>query len=184
MAQNAPQPTASHLAAARDVAAASGMTRSFDAMTEPFLDQLQQMNVTRPEIKKDLDEVTAMLRPEIEMQKEKMLDNVARVFALQLTEPELKEIAAFYKTPTGVKYVNVQPGLLDDIVKDLADLDPERLRIRDHPRPRGNEQARPPAAVTGACRVGRTAVRRANAASHSTGRPISGCRFLRLQRIR
>jgi hypothetical protein len=119
-AQNAPQPTASHLAAARDVAAASGMTRSFDAMTEPFLDQLQQMNVTRPEIKKDLDEVTAMLRPEIEMQKEKMLDNVARVFALQLTEPELKEIAAFYKTPTGVKYVNVQPGLLDDIVKDLA----------------------------------------------------------------
>ena len=113
-------PTASHLAAARDVAAASGMTRSFDAMTEPFLDQLQQMNVTRPEIKKDLDEVTAMLRPEIEMQKEKMLDNVARVFALQLTEPELKEIAAFYKTPTGVKYVNVQPGLLDDIVKDLA----------------------------------------------------------------
>ena len=120
LAQNAPQPTASHLAAARDVAAASGMTRSFDAMTEPFLDQLQQMNVTRPEIKKDLDEVTAMLRPEIEMQKEKMLDNVARVFALQLTEPELKEIAAFYKTPTGVKYVNVQPGLLDDIVKDLA----------------------------------------------------------------
>ena len=96
------------------------MTRSFDAMTEPFLDQLQQMNVTRPEIKKDLDEVTAMLRPEIEIQKEKMLDNVARVFASQLTEPELKEIAAFYKTPTGVKYVNVQPGLLDDIVKDLA----------------------------------------------------------------
>ncbi|MDF2812810.1 MAG: hypothetical protein K0S56_3841 [Microvirga sp.] len=112
--------TPSHLAVAREVATVTGMTRSFDAMTEPFLDQLQQMNVTRPEIKKDLDEVTAMLRPEIELQKEKMLDNVARVFAARLTEPELKDIAAFYKTPTGIKYVSIQPGLLDDIVKDLA----------------------------------------------------------------
>ena len=112
--------TPSHLAVAREVANASGMTRSFDAMTEPFLDQLQQMNVTRPEIKKDLEEVTAMLRPEIEMQKQKMLENVARVFAAQLTEQELTDIAAFYKTPSGAKYVAVQPGLLDDIVKDLA----------------------------------------------------------------
>lgn len=116
----APAATPSHLAVAREVAVATGMTRSFDAMTEPFLEQLQQMNVTRPEIKKDLDEVTTMLRPEIELQKEKMLDNVARVFAAQLTEQELNEIAAFYKTPTGVKYVSIQPGLLDDIVKDLA----------------------------------------------------------------
>jgi hypothetical protein len=120
LAQTSAPVTPSHLAVAREVAETSGMTRSFDAMTEPFLEQLQQMNVTRPEIKKDLDEVTAMLRPEIELQKEKMLDNVARVFAAQLTEPELKEIAAFYKSPVGMKYVNVQPGLLDDIVKDLA----------------------------------------------------------------
>ena len=134
-AQNAPQPTASHLAAARDVAAASGMTRSFDAMTEPFLDQLQQMNVTRPEIKKDLDEVTAMLRPEIEMQKEKMLDNVARVFALQLTEPELKEIAAFYKTPTGVKYVNVIGIPLLVAAAGLVRLVRRRRKTREPYRP-------------------------------------------------
>jgi hypothetical protein len=117
----APAPlTPSHVAVAREVAVGSGMTRSFDAMTEPFLEQLTQMNVTRPEIKKDLDEVTAMLRPEIELQKEKMLDTVARVFASKLTEAELNEIAAFYKSPVGIKYVNVQPGLLDEIVTDLA----------------------------------------------------------------
>jgi hypothetical protein len=119
-AQTAAPATPSHVAVAREVATASGMTRSFDAMTEPFLEQLTQMNVTRPEIKKDLDEVTAMLRPEIELQKEKMLDTVARVFASKLTEAELTEIAAFYKSPVGIKYVNVQPGLLDEIVKDLA----------------------------------------------------------------
>ena len=54
------------------------MSRSFDAMSEPFLDQLQQMNVIRPEIKKDLDQV-ATLRPEFDQEKQKMIDNAARL---------------------------------------------------------------------------------------------------------
>lgn len=114
------QPSASHLALARDVAVSSGMTRSFDAMVEPFLDQLQQMNVTRPEIKQDLTQVVTQLRPELEQQKQKMIDNAARAFATRLSEAELREIAAFYKSPAGVKYVQVQPGVLDDVVRDLA----------------------------------------------------------------
>ncbi|MGO4572750.1 DUF2059 domain-containing protein [Microvirga sp. 2TAF3] len=114
------QPSASHLAVAREVAVTSGMTRSIDAMTEPFFAQLQQMNVTRPEIKKDLDEVVVMLRPEVEQLKQKMVDSAAVAFASRLSEPELKTIADFYKTPAGKKYVEIQPGLLDDIVKDLA----------------------------------------------------------------
>jgi len=114
------QPTESQLALAREVAINSGMTRSIDAMTEPFFIQLQQMNVTRPEIKKDLEEVVTIIRPEVEQQKNKMIDSAARAFATRLSEAELKEIAAFYRTPAGKKYVEVQPGLLDDIVKDLA----------------------------------------------------------------
>ncbi|MBZ6076471.1 DUF2059 domain-containing protein [Microvirga puerhi] len=119
LAQTA-QPTPTQLALAREVAINSGMTRSFDAMTEPFFAQLQQMNVTRPEVKKDLEEVVTMLRPEVDQQKQKMIDSAARAFANRLSESELKEIAAFYQTPAGKKYVEVQPGLLDDIVKDLA----------------------------------------------------------------
>lgn len=119
LAQTA-QPTANQLALAREVAVNSGMTRSFDAMTEPFFTQLEQMNVTRPEIRKDLDEVVTILRPEVEQQKQKMIDTAARAFATRLSEQELKEISDFYKTAAGKKYVEVQPGLLDDIVRDLA----------------------------------------------------------------
>ena len=114
------QPSPSHLALARDVAISSGMSRSFDAMSEPFLQQLQQMNVTRPEIRTDLEQVVALLRPEVEQQKQKMIDNAARAFASRLTEAELKDVATFYKSPAGVKYVQIQPGVLDDIVRDLA----------------------------------------------------------------
>ena len=114
------QPNASHLALAREVAVSSGMTRSFDAMVEPFLDQLQQMNVTRPEIKQDLQQVVTQLRPELEQQKQKMVENAARAFATRLSEAELRDVAAFYKSPAGVKYVQTQPGVLDDVVRDLA----------------------------------------------------------------
>lgn len=114
------QPSESHLAMAREVAVSSGMTRSFDALAAPLLTQLQQMNVTRPEIKKDLDEVVEQIRPEVEQRKEEMIDNAARAFASYMSEAELKEVAAFYKSPAGVKYVQTQPSVLDDIVRDLA----------------------------------------------------------------
>jgi len=114
------QPSPSHLALAREVAISSGMTRSFDAMVEPFLEQLQQMNVTRPEIREDLTKVVAQIRPELEQQKLKMIDNAAKAFASRLSEAELKEISAFYKSAAGAKYVQVQPGILDDVVRDLA----------------------------------------------------------------
>ena len=120
LAQQAAQPTAAQLAAAREVAIGSGMTRSFDAIAEPMLDQLQQMDVIRPEIKKDLAQVVEMLRPEVEQQKQKMINIAASAFAAQMTEAELKDVAAFFKSPSGVKYVQTQPAILDDIVRELA----------------------------------------------------------------
>jgi len=115
-----PQPSPSHLSVAREVAISSGMTRSFDAMTEPLLMQLQQMNVTRPEIRADLDQVVNLIRPELDQKKQVMVDKTARAFATKLSEAELKDIAAFYKSPAGVRYVEAQPVILDDVVSDLA----------------------------------------------------------------
>ncbi|WP_162820480.1 DUF2059 domain-containing protein [Microvirga calopogonii] len=119
-AQQAPQPSASHLAAATEVAASSGLTGAFDAMTDPLLNQLQQMNVTRPEIRQDLDQVVALIRPEVEQKKKEMIDATAKTLASRLSEAELKEIATFYKSPVGQKWVQLQPGILDAIVRDMS----------------------------------------------------------------
>jgi hypothetical protein len=115
-----PQPSASHLAVARDVAVGSGMVRSFDAITEPLLASLRQMNVTRPEIRQDLDKVVEQLKPELDLQKEQMISASARIFATRMSEAELRDIANFFKSPAGSKYVQMQPVILDDIVKELA----------------------------------------------------------------
>ena len=116
----APQPSAAQLSLAREVAIGTGMTRSFDAMAEPLLGQLQQMNVTRPEIQQDLNQVVEILRPEVELQKQQMVNTASRIFAERFTEAELKDIVAFYKSPTGQKFVEQQPLVLDDIVRELS----------------------------------------------------------------
>jgi hypothetical protein len=116
----AQQPSASHLAVAREVALGSGMTRSFDSISDQMLNQLSAMNVTQPEIKQDLDQVVEMLKPELEQQKQLMVDAAARVFANRMSESELKDVSAFFKSPSGLKYVQTQPVILDDIVKEIA----------------------------------------------------------------
>jgi uncharacterized protein len=119
-AQQPAQPSASHLAIAQKVAVSSGMTGAFDALTGPLLNRLQQMNVTNPEIAADLAKVVETIRPEVEAKKKEMVDSTARIFATRMTEAELKEVAAFYESEAGKKYVQIQPGVLDDVVRDLS----------------------------------------------------------------
>ncbi|WP_134497744.1 DUF2059 domain-containing protein [Microvirga pakistanensis] len=113
------QPSAGHLAAGREVAISSGMTGAFDALTGPLLTRLQRMSVTNPDIQKDLDAVVAQLRPEVEQKKQELIDATARILASRMSEAELKEVATFYASAVGKKYVQLQPAVLDDVVRQM-----------------------------------------------------------------
>jgi hypothetical protein len=106
-------PTASHLAAARELAALGGVLRVFEAFVPQFDAHVRRTTVTRPELAKDLEQVLASLRPELEREKQAMIDAALRFYASAFSEPELKEIIAFFKTPAGQKYVQNAPRLVD-----------------------------------------------------------------------
>ncbi|WP_243367669.1 DUF2059 domain-containing protein [Microvirga solisilvae] len=114
------QPSAGHLAAAREVAISSGMTGAFDSLIGPLLAQLQRMSVTNPDVQKDLEQVVNLIRPELEQKKQELIDATARVIAAKMTEAELKEVVTFYKSPVGQKYVQIQPIILDDTVREMG----------------------------------------------------------------
>ena len=112
-----PEPPASQLAAARDLVVSSGMSRSFVPMVPQLMEQIVPMLTrTRPELSKDLTAVLEQLRPEFIKDGEEMNDIAAHVYARRMSEAELKEAAAFFNSPVGKKYVEVQPGMLDDLV--------------------------------------------------------------------
>jgi uncharacterized protein len=109
-------PSASHLQIARDVALASGITQSFDGILASFPERMRQTAVTRPELTKDLNEVLDAMKPELELQKQQMVNNAVLIYAQVMTEPELNEVAAFFKGPTGAKYLRSQPQIIERMV--------------------------------------------------------------------
>lgn len=123
----APSPSApvasvsqSHLQAGREVVTGSGMSRSFDAILPQFVTEVRQtFTTTRPELTKDLNEVIEQVRPEIEARKEEMVTTAAQVFASRLTEAELKDIGTFFNSPSGKRYVETQPLILDEMFKEM-----------------------------------------------------------------
>ncbi|MBX9932081.1 MAG: DUF2059 domain-containing protein [Methylobacterium sp.] len=115
-AAQTPAISPSHLALAREVMLSSGIARSFDSIIPAFGEQIRQAAVTRPELIKDLNEVLISLDPEMELQKQSMIDTAARIYARRLTEAELNEIVTFFRSPAGKRYVETQPQVLDEMV--------------------------------------------------------------------
>lgn len=115
-----PALTAAHLAIAKDVVLSSGLSRSFEGVIPQFSEQLRQSFAsTRPEIMKDLAQTLQDLRPEFEAQREDLLNAAARVFASRVSEADLKEIATFFKSPAGMRYVAAQPMVMDDLFGEM-----------------------------------------------------------------
>lgn len=112
-----PELPAAQIAAARQLVIASGMERSF----EPMVPQLTQQIVplltrTRPELKDNLQAVLVKLQPDFAKKGEEMTDIAAKIYARHMSQAELEQAVAFFESPTGKKYVDVQPAMLDEVV--------------------------------------------------------------------
>jgi uncharacterized protein len=119
-AQNAaPTLAPSHLAAAREVAVSSGIVRSIDVIPPQLYERIREQLIARPELTKDLNEVMEALKPEMELQKQKVVNDIALIYARALTEAELKDVIAFFKSASGKKYVESQPEVLDEMVREM-----------------------------------------------------------------
>lgn len=116
----APTFTESHLAAARDVVVGSGLSRGFDGMAAQIGDQLRaSVSRTRPELIKDMEEVLRLTVTEFSSRTEPLVVAASRLFAARMTEAELKEVGAFFKTASGQKYVNTQGPLVNELYVEM-----------------------------------------------------------------
>lgn len=118
--QATPEPSATHLAAARELVATTRVLNPLDELIPSFGEQMKKQNVTRPELTKDLDEVLRSLGPELQLQRQRISTQVARLYAKWLTEAELKDVTAFFKTPAGIKFNLVQPDMVEEVVSAVA----------------------------------------------------------------
>jgi len=125
-AQQAPAPAApaaiseSHIAIAREVVTGSGLARTFEGMVPQIADQIRAgYSRTRPEIIKDMEESLRPIITELNKRTDAMITASARLYAQRISEAELKDIAAFFKSPAGQKYVNSQGQILNELFTEM-----------------------------------------------------------------
>jgi hypothetical protein len=111
----APATTPSHLQAAREVMDLTGVTQSITGIYKEFEDNAPSLITTRPELKKDVDAIVAELKPEADKRAEDMTKTAAAVFANKMTEADLKEVIAFFKSPVGQRYTSLRAEAMKDI---------------------------------------------------------------------
>lgn len=114
------KPTASHLAAAREVVTLSGIAYTFNAFLPQVAQQiLEGVTRTRPEIKAQLEATLKELLPEFNKRTEEMVDTTAALFAGVMSEDDLKATVTFFKSEAGKKYIEMQPRVIDQMVVSL-----------------------------------------------------------------
>ncbi|MCC5979522.1 MAG: DUF2059 domain-containing protein [Salinarimonas sp.] len=106
----------SHLQAARDLIRNAGLTQSFDGMVPRITNSVAGRFVNRGIPGGIIREVIDEIQPELDLQRRVILNRSARIMANRFTEEEIAEINAFFETPTGAKFVDQQPGFVDDIL--------------------------------------------------------------------
>jgi uncharacterized protein len=117
-----PEPSASAVAMAREIIDLKGSVALFAPVVAGVIERVRTLLLqTNPALRKDLDEVSAMLRKQFEPRTADLLNQFSKFYASTFTEPELKQILAFYRSPTGKKVIAIEPGLLQEAVAGLKD---------------------------------------------------------------
>ncbi len=110
-----------HMEAAREVVTGSGMGRTFNEMVTMARRSVREQMPSTPQMREMLDEIFEEMEEEMLLQRRAMLNRAARIMAQRMTEEELTEIAAFFNSEAGQRYVELQPLFLDDIFTAMDD---------------------------------------------------------------
>jgi hypothetical protein len=113
-----PQPSAAAVALATQLLELKSGLAAFDPAINGVIthhkNTLQQIN---PNVGKTLDEIERGIRAESPARLQEMRTELARGYASQFSEQDLKDLIAFYKTPLGKKLIDLEPKAGEDATK-------------------------------------------------------------------
>ncbi|MDB5534114.1 MAG: hypothetical protein JWO28_2429 [Hyphomicrobiales bacterium] len=119
-AQQQPSPAA--LASAKEFVALTGAAQIFSPLVAGVVEQSKMLYLQQnPGLSNDLNEISAKLKAELNPRLEEVNVEMARIYATRFTETELKEIMAFYGSPTGKKMLIEQPQAAELSLKFAQD---------------------------------------------------------------
>lgn len=114
-----PQPSAASVAYAKEILTAKEAVGLLDPVVFGVIERTRQIYLqANPLLGKELNEVTIALRTEYQPRVEQLRTIFYRAYAAKFTEAELKELAAFFKSPLGQKLSREEPAVLEQAAKE------------------------------------------------------------------
>jgi uncharacterized protein len=105
-------PDVARLSAAREMMEVAGVAKQFDDLMPLLTRQLSQSFVAvAPEKAEEIRQVFAQLPGKFIDRKGELIEQVASLYAQELSVEELGAVSAFYKSPAGLKLLSVQPQI-------------------------------------------------------------------------
>lgn len=145
LAQTAKAPSPEHLALARAVIDFTGAGKAFDSVLPALLNDARSMLLTtNPALKNDLDASIEVVRAQLRTREEELLKEISSLYAAKFSQQELKEIAAFYQSPTGQKLTSAGNDILRESYQKAQDW-AQRLssdvmtKLRDEMKKKGHD---------------------------------------------
>jgi hypothetical protein len=103
-------PDSARRAAARDLMEAAGVAKTFEQVLPSLTASLSESFVAlAPEKAKEIRDVFGRLTARFVDRKSELIDEIADLYARQLSAEDLTAAVAFYKSPAGMHFVAAQP---------------------------------------------------------------------------
>jgi hypothetical protein len=111
---HAQEPPAANVALAKELIILKGGNSMVDPIVPGVIETAKNVLLqTNPMLAKDLNEVAANLRKEMDSKRDELVLIMARFYAQRFTEAELKDLLTFYKSPLGKKTITDEPQIID-----------------------------------------------------------------------
>jgi hypothetical protein len=110
----------SHLEAAMIAVQSAGAARGFDSVLPALAERIKSRLIrVRPDLHQEISATVEAVALELVSRRADLDKSVATVWARNFTEDELVTIAEFYKSPTGQKFAEIGPRVIQDSLKSV-----------------------------------------------------------------
>jgi hypothetical protein len=110
-----PAPAPDAMAAARELITTIQAGDQFKALLPIIVKNLKPAIVQgRPEVDRDYDAIMPLMIDGMGTRVNEIIEEITALYARNFTPEELREVAAFYRGPTGQKFLQKQPVILQD----------------------------------------------------------------------
>jgi hypothetical protein len=111
----APAQSPDSVAAAKDLMVVMHSADNFKTIMPQLMAALKPAIVQgRPDVEKDYDALVPALLGAMNSKLNEMIDKIAGIYARKFSAAELNEVANFYRGPTGQKFVQQLPGIMQE----------------------------------------------------------------------